>query len=455
MTAYKLYTRDASAWTPGTDTLGAIDRSGTALTVSQHDETHKYLYTKIVNLKFSDIDEDIDAIPAAKDILVYDGADWANVPTSGDLDIATTGAVTISKIGGKTVTLGGNFITSGAYNLQFDLGASVTITLPIIDATLLTTKLADGTIWIGDGTGVVSPRTLTGDVTVSNTGVTAIGASKVTNGMLAGSIAWTKLATGAASVVAVTSGAGVLTTSAITTTQLEYLGVTPGTLSNSKALVVSAGGAINALTITAADINGGSIDNVTIGTNSACTQLVVDNIDVNLNTISTTSGNLNLTPVAGSAVVIDGAVNIDAGVVTGLASLTAPAALPITSTGVMTLGGSSVDINVGAVPQLILSASTMTLQTAYVIDMNNAQLTIHDVGNAAVGLLLANSSGLIGFFGTIPVLQQTAAGASGAAGTGAGDVIAGSTTWTGGVGVTAYTIGDIVASMKNYGLLNS
>ena len=325
MTVYKLYTRDASAWNPGVDTALAsdIDRSGTALTVTQHDETHKYLYTKIVNLKFSDIDEDIDVAPAPKDILVYDGSNWANVPTSGDADIATTGAVTVSKIGGKTVTLGGSLITSGgAYNLEFDLAASVVITMPIIDATLLTTKLADGTIWIGDGKGTIFPRTPSGDLTMDNLGEFTIAATSVENSMLAGSIAWTKLATGAASVVSVTTGGGVLTTSAITTTQLEYLGVTPGTLSNSKALVVGAAGQINALTITAVDINSGTIDNVTIGTSTACTQLVVDNIDVNLNTISTTAGNLNLTPFAGSAVVIDSTVSIDNGTFTSSVDMT-------------------------------------------------------------------------------------------------------------------------------------
>lgn len=45
--------------------------------------------------------------------------------------------------------------------------------------------LADGKIWIGDSGGAAVARTLSGDVTVSNTGVTAIGALKVTNAMIA------------------------------------------------------------------------------------------------------------------------------------------------------------------------------------------------------------------------------------------------------------------------------
>lgn len=44
----------------------------------------------------------------------------------------------------------------------------------------LTTTLADGKIWIGNGSNVATAQTLSGDVTVSDTGVTTIGAGKVT-----------------------------------------------------------------------------------------------------------------------------------------------------------------------------------------------------------------------------------------------------------------------------------
>lgn len=54
--------------------------------------------------------------------------------------------------------------------------------------------LADGLIWIGDGTNSAIARALSGDITVSDVGVVAIGALKVTNAMLAGSIAISKLA---------------------------------------------------------------------------------------------------------------------------------------------------------------------------------------------------------------------------------------------------------------------
>jgi hypothetical protein len=52
---------------------------------------------------------------------------------------------------------------------------------------------------------------------------------------------------------------------------------------------------IDSLVADTADINGGTIDGVTIGTNSACTDLRVDNLQLNGNTLSSTNTNGNLT----------------------------------------------------------------------------------------------------------------------------------------------------------------
>ena len=57
------------------------------------------------------------------------------------------------------------------------------------------------------------------------------------------------------------------------------------------------------------------------------TALDVDNININGNTITASTGAVNITPLSGSAIVLDGAVNIDAGVVTGITSLTSNAIL--------------------------------------------------------------------------------------------------------------------------------
>lgn len=72
-----------------------------------------------------------------------------------------------------------------------------------------------------------------------------------------------------------------------------------------KDLYVDGTAAIDSLVADTADINGGTIDGVTIGTNAACTDLRVDNVKVDGNTISTTAaGNLILLPNASSITVV-------------------------------------------------------------------------------------------------------------------------------------------------------
>lgn len=66
-------------------------------------------------------------------------------------------------------------------------------------------------IIVADGSNVAQAVTMSGDVTIGTSGATAIGATKVTNGMLAGSIARTKLASGTADRVLTNNGAGAYT----------------------------------------------------------------------------------------------------------------------------------------------------------------------------------------------------------------------------------------------------
>ena len=74
---------------------------------------------------------------------------------------------------------------------------------------------------------------------------------------------------------------------------------------------------------TAATVTGAAQTNITsLGT---LTALTVDNLGVNGNTITANSGALNLTPASGSAIVLDGTINVDAGVVTGATSITSTA----------------------------------------------------------------------------------------------------------------------------------
>ena len=62
------------------------------------------------------------------------------------------------------------------------------------------------------------------------------------------------------------------------------------------------------------------------------TALQVDNLNLNGNTFSATTGALNLTPASGSAIVLDGTISVDAGVVTGATSITSTAFVGTLST---------------------------------------------------------------------------------------------------------------------------
>lgn len=143
-------------------------------------------------------------------------ADGSGVPTyrslTGDIGISNTGVSAIQPSAVTNTMLAGSISYSklnltGAI-LNADLAGSIALT-----------KLANvtaGSVVMGNASNIPTATALSGDVTVDSSGVTAIGATKVTNGMLAGSIALTKLAT-------VTPGQvllGLTTTGVVTATTL-------------------------------------------------------------------------------------------------------------------------------------------------------------------------------------------------------------------------------------------
>lgn len=69
--------------------------------------------------------------------------------------------------------------TNGAVYTNTNTKASPTWAQVGISAALASTQL-----FVGNGSGIATARTVTGDVTIGNTGVTAIGAGKVTNAMV-------------------------------------------------------------------------------------------------------------------------------------------------------------------------------------------------------------------------------------------------------------------------------
>lgn len=68
-------------------------------------------------------------------------------------------------------------------------------------------------------------------------------------------------------------------------------------------------------------------------------------------------------------------------------------------------------------------------------------------------IYVINSSGQHGWFGASPVAQHSSTGQTAGFTAGSGTGVNDDSTFTGGVGSTAYTVGDLVKALKNYGLM--
>lgn len=124
------------------------------------------------------------------------------------LTVAGTASISGTNTGDQTITLTGDVTGSGT-------GSFATTVSKINGATLGTTTATSGNLLIGSGTQWVS-NPVSGNVTISSSGVTTIGATQVTNAMLAGSIAASKLiGTDIATVGTITSGTWTGTTIAV------------------------------------------------------------------------------------------------------------------------------------------------------------------------------------------------------------------------------------------------
>lgn len=105
--------------------------------------------------------------------------------------------------------------SSGAVSSSLIVNADVDAAAAIAFSKLAT--LASGNILVGSNTGVPTSRSMSGDVTIDDLGATAIGASKVTNSMLAGSIDRSKLSSGTNYRILANNASGVMSENAALT----------------------------------------------------------------------------------------------------------------------------------------------------------------------------------------------------------------------------------------------
>ncbi len=162
------------------------------------------------------------------------------------------------------------------------------------------------------------------------------------------------------------------------------------------------------------------------------TALDVDNININGNTITASTGAVNITPASGSAIVLDGAVNIDAGVVTGITSLTSNAiliadagtigsasstsAITIASTGIVTFVD-DILIKDGGTIGSASSTSAITIASSGIVTLVD-DLLLKDaatIGNASVAdIMTLAATGIVTFKDDIIIKDGGTIGAASA-----------------------------------------
>jgi hypothetical protein len=140
------------------------------------------------------------------DFYVGNGSNIATgVAMSGDASLANTGAVTVSSVGGKAVTLGGTFTTSGAFNTTFTMTGNTNVTFPT-SGTLATTSSASGIVnsgsinqlawYAANGTTVSGLSTANSGVLITSAGGVPSISTTLPNGLAMGTPASITLTNG-------------------------------------------------------------------------------------------------------------------------------------------------------------------------------------------------------------------------------------------------------------------
>lgn len=174
----------------------------------------------------------------------------------------------------------------------------------------------------------------------------------------------------------------------------QFSSVTSTNLTASGAISFAAATISNLGTVTTANIDGGTIDGVTLGVNSPITNAQVDNININGSAITSTNtnGNIAITP-NGSGEVDISKVDIDSGTIdnTSIGATTASsgAFTTVTTSGQATLA--SADINGGTVDGAVIGGSSPQAITGTTITANTG--FVGGVTGNVTGNLTGNVTG--------------------------------------------------------------
>jgi len=187
-------------------------------------------------------------------------------------------------------------------------------------------------------------------------------------------------------------------------------GGTIGSTGDADAITIATGGVVtmNQIPVLSAGLNvsGGTIAGTlataaqpAITSLGTLTALTVDNLNINTNTISATSGALNITPAGGSAIVLDGTVNVDAGVITGATSVTSTAFVgALTGNVTGNASGTAATVTTAAQPNITSLGTIAAFRSTGIDDNADAlAMTIDSSENVGVGTTTMN-----GKFNSVP-----------------------------------------------------
>lgn len=319
-----------------------------------------------------------------------------------------------------------NAAGTGNLNLTTDGSDNLTFNGSVVPTGLAT--LANGKIWIGSAGNAPVAQTLTGDVTVTNGGVTSIGAGVIVNSEInaaaaiaysklnltgsivnadifsSAAIALTKLASLNASIVPVTNGSGFLTSSAVTSTELGYVSGVTSALQTQINAKQASGNYITALTGDVTATGPGSVASTLAAVNSNVGSFTLASITVNAKGLITAASNGSAG--AGTVTSVSGTANqiaVATGTTTPVLSITSPVVLPgaATVTGNLTFSPTTAGIvgtttnnntaagNVGEYVESVVGSTAFPTTSVYG-DLTSISLTAGDWDVSANFLFLRN-----------------------------------------------------------------
>ena len=314
-------------------------------------------------------------------------ADVASIGTT----LGVTGAVTFASTAAITgnTTIGGTLGVTGATTLSDNLTVSGTAT--VAGATTL-----NGNTTIGNASSdtVTVTAQVASDLVPSSDNARDLGSS---------SKEWKDLyIDGTANIDSLVADTADINGGSIDGTVIGGAVQTSGQFSSVTSTNLTASGAIsfaaatisNLGTVTTANIDGGTIDGVTLGVSSPITNAQIDNININGSAITSTNtnGNISITP-NGSGEVDISKVDIDSGTIdnTSIGATTASTGLFTTvgTSGLATLA--SVDVNGGNIDGTVIGNSTPQAITGTTITANTG--FVGGVTGNVTGNLTGNVTG--------------------------------------------------------------